>query len=73
MKAVLLTEYSAEKAGAITALLQGLDDDKAIAKLEQIIEVANSHLDSDFASEDTRYHWIEILLIAEEFKQQYED
>lgn len=62
----LKTSGAPEKEKMILELIDGLDLVKSIERLNDIIDTANSYLDSRHASEDTRYHWAEIKLISED-------
>lgn len=62
----LKTSGAPEKEQMILGLIDGLDLVKSIERLNDIVDVASTYLDSRHASEDTRYHWAEIKLICED-------
>ena len=69
----LKTTGAPEKERTILELLDGLELPESIERLNSIIDTANVYLDSRHASEDTRYHWAEIKLIAEDLSEHFHE
>lgn len=67
----LKTSTAPETERVILELIDGLDLDRAVDRLQLTIETAGQYLKSAYLSQDSRLHWLEIEIVACDLREHY--